>query len=74
MNMAYYKRPDDGMNAVQRYQAKCDAITIRPMKEEGDRIRAAASARGFDSLTKFIVSAINEYIERHPVKQSDAEQ
>ena len=74
MSMAYYKRPDDGMNAVQRYQAKCDAITIRPKKEDGEKIRAAAAARGYDSLTKFIVSAINEYIERHPVEHIDAEQ
>ena len=64
--MAYYKRPNDGLNATQRYHAKCDAITIRPLKEDGERIRSAASVRGYDSLTKFIMTAINEYIENHP--------
>ena len=59
------KRPNDGMNAVQRYQAKCDAITIRPMKEDGEKIRASAVLFGFDSTTKFIMAAINEYIRNH---------
>lgn len=63
--MTYYKRPDDGKNATQRYQAKCDAITIRPLKAEGERIRATAIAMGYDSLTQFILKAIDEYIENH---------
>ena len=59
------KRPNDGMNAVQRYQAKCDSITIRPMKEDGEEIRSMAVRFGFDSVTKFIMAAIKEYIENH---------
>ena len=59
------QRPNDGMNAVQRYQAKCDAITIRPLKEDGEQIRSASEKLGFDSLTKFIMVAIKEYIENH---------
>lgn len=68
MEMAYYKRPNDGMNASQRYQAKCDAITIRPLKEKGEEIRSAAIEYGYDSLTRFIVDAIDFYIEQNPAK------
>lgn len=51
------------MNAVQRYQAKCDAITIRPLKAQGAAIRSAASAAGV-SVTQYILNAINFY-ENH---------
>lgn len=54
---------NDGMNAVQRYQAKCDAITIRPMAEVGAAIRSAASAEGI-STTQYILKAIAFY-ENH---------
>ena len=40
----YYKRPNDGLNAVQRYQAKCDSITIRPLKADGEKIRVESTA------------------------------
>lgn len=66
--MAYYKKPSDGLNAVQRYHAKCDAITIRPKKADGERIRSAASVFGFTSTTQFIMAAISEYMERHTNK------
>jgi uncharacterized protein (DUF1778 family) len=60
--MAYHPRPDDGLNAVQRYQKKCDQIVIRPLKADGERIRSAASAMGYDNLTRFVMDAINHYI------------
>ena len=63
--MAYYKRPDDGKNALQRYREKCDCITIRPLKAEGEKIRSAALSMGYDNLTKFVLTAINKYIENH---------
>lgn len=63
--MAYYKRPDDGMNAIQRYYKKLDCITIRPLKAEGEKIRSAASTMGYDSMTRFIVDACNAYVENH---------
>ena len=67
-----YKKPDDGMNAVQRYQAKCDSITIRPPKEFGIRIRSAAEADDV-SVTAYIMRAITEYMENHPTETSAAD-
>lgn len=58
-------KKDDGLNAVKRYQAKCDAIMIRPMKADGEKIRAAASAAGV-SVTQYIMKAVFEYMENHP--------
>lgn len=63
--MAYHKRPDDGLNAVQRYHKKCDTITIRPRLEDGEKIRSAATEMGYESLTKFIIDAISFFIEAH---------
>lgn len=54
---------NDGMNAVQRYQAKCDAIMIRPMKADGEKIRASAASEGI-SITQYIMKAITFY-ENH---------
>ena len=59
-----YQRPNDGLNAVQRYQKKCDTITIRPPKAGGERIRSAAENAGMN-VTQFILAAINEYIANH---------
>ena len=59
-----YQRPNDGLNAIKRYQAKCDAITIRPLKPEGEKIREAAESEGI-STTKYILRAIAEYMENH---------
>ncbi len=53
---------NDGMNAVQRYQAKCDCITIRPLADVGAAIRSAASADGV-SVTQYILRAIKFYEE-----------
>lgn len=48
---------------VKRAQAKCDQITIRPKKEVGQRIRAAAAAAGLP-LQRYIIQAVEEKIER----------
>lgn len=63
--MKKYQRPNDGLNATQRYHAKCDSITIRPLKAEGEKIRSAADRFGFSSITQFILAATNEYIQKH---------
>lgn len=48
---------------VKRAQAKCDAIMLRPKKEDGHRIRAAAQAAGVP-LQRYILQAVEEKIER----------
>ena len=55
----YHKRPNDGLNATQRYHAKCDSITIRPLKADGEKLRSAAGL----SITQFILKAVDAYIE-----------
>lgn len=42
-----------------RYIAKCDSIQIRPPKERGDEIRAAAAAAG-QSMQSYILQAVRE--------------
>lgn len=62
-----YRKPEkynDGLNATQRYHNKCDAFTIRPLKAEGEKIRAAAEKYNM-SLTQLMVVAVNEYIANH---------
>ena len=68
-----YKRPDDGLKATTRYLKKCDTITIRPLKAEGERIRSAAEKLGYTSLTKFVIAAIDEFIENHSSAPSAAQ-
>lgn len=46
-----------------RYTAKCDFINIRPLKEQGQRIRAAAAASG-QSLQGYILQAVEERMAR----------
>lgn len=48
---------------VKRAQAKCDAITIRPRKETGQAIRAAAAEAG-QPLQRYILHAVLERMER----------
>lgn len=67
-----YQRPDDGLKAATRYLKKCDTITIRPLKADGERIRKAADASGM-SLTKFIMTAVNDYINRSSVQPTEAD-
>lgn len=45
------------------YNAKCDVIAIKPRKEQGQEIRAAAAAAG-QSLQGYILQACRERMER----------
>lgn len=45
------------------YNAKCDTIQLRPLKEEGATIRAAAAAAG-QSLQAYVLQACRERMER----------
>lgn len=45
------------------YNAKCDVIQLRPIKEQGEAIRAAAAAAG-QSLQGYILQACLERMER----------
>ncbi len=47
------------IESVARYQAKCDSITIRPPKEDGEAIRQAAANAG-QSVTAYIMQAVQE--------------
>ena len=49
--------------AVKKAQAKCDAIMLRPHKERGAQIRAAAEAAG-QSLQGYILQAVEERMKR----------
>lgn len=46
-----------------RYNSKCDNMNIRPIKEQGQKIREAAAAAG-QSLQGYILQAIAERMER----------
>ena len=52
-----------------RYTAKCDFINIRPLKPQGERIRAAAAASG-QSLQGYILQAVEERMAREAQKGS----
>ena len=49
-----------------RYNSKCDAINIRPIKEQGQKIREAAAAG--QSLHGYILQAVAERMERDSQK------
>lgn len=49
--------------AVKKAQLKCDAIMLRPPKDEGAAIRAAAAAAG-QSNQQYILQATRERMER----------
>lgn len=49
--------------ASAKWNSNRDSITIRPEKEVGAAIRAAAAAAG-QSVQRFILSAIDEYMKR----------
>ena len=57
------KTSDAQKRASAKHQSKLDAITLRPPKETGERIRAAASAAGV-SLQRYILDAVTQRIER----------
>lgn len=49
--------------AVAKYQAKHDAIMLRPTKEEGAAIRAAADKAGL-SVQKYVLEAVRKRMEQ----------
>jgi uncharacterized protein (DUF1778 family) len=51
------------------YNAKCDVIQLRPIKEQGEAIRAAAAAAG-QSLQGYILQACLERMERDKLGES----
>lgn len=51
----------------ERYISKCDNINLRPTKERGEEIRAAATAAG-QSLQGYILQACKERMERDASK------
>jgi len=59
-----YNRPNDGLNAAQRYAQKLGVVTIRPRKEDAEMVRSAAEKSGL-SITQFVLAAVREYIKNH---------
>ena len=62
--------------AVRKYQQGQDSITIRPSKQDGAAIRAAAAAAG-QSLQVYIKQACFERMQRDgftPPEATDADQ
>lgn len=49
--------------SLDRYNASCDYISLRPKKDVGEEIRAAATAAG-QSLQGYILQAVRERMER----------
>lgn len=54
-----------------KYNAKCDSITIRPLKDKGTAIRQAARAAG-ESLQGYILKAVDDRMERDAQDAQDA--
>lgn len=52
------------------YNRRQDSITIRPSKERGAAIRAAAAQEGH-SVQAFILRVLEEYISAHDLHQGD---
>ena len=52
---------------VKKYQAKRDAIMLRPSKEDGARIRQAAADAGM-SVQGFMLMLFEEYMTTHPTE------
>ena len=46
-----------------KYFAKCDQIMLKPLKPEGEAIRAAAAAAG-ESLQGYCLKAVRERMQR----------
>ena len=49
--------------ALDNYNAKCDYIAVKPLKEEGEVIRQTAKAAG-QSIQGYILQAVRERMER----------
>lgn len=56
-----------------RYNEKCDNFNLRPTKERGQQIRAAAAAAG-QSLQGYILQAVEERMEREAQKGGTADE
>ena len=56
-----------------RYTEKCDYINVRPLKAQGQRIRAAAAAAG-QSLQGYILQAVEERMEREAQEGGTADE
>lgn len=54
---------DAKRRANDSYNAKCDYISLRPQKDDGQKIRAAAADAG-QSLQGYILQAVRERMER----------
>jgi len=54
-------------DAVKKYQEKCDAIMLRPSKEEGAAIRAAAAAAGM-SVQSYVLQAVREQMQKEQAR------
>lgn len=50
-----------------KYNAKCDYISLRPIKEQGEKIREAAKRSG-KSLQRFILDAVEKQIQEDETK------
>ena len=55
--------PEYRRRGNDKYNAKCDAIQIRPLKPIGAAIRAAAGAAG-QSLQSYVIQAVRERMAR----------
>ena len=55
--------PESKRRANDNYNAKCSRFELRPLAEEGQRIRDAAAAAG-ESLQGYILKAVRERMER----------
>ena len=55
--------PEYKRRGNDKYNAKCDAIQIRPLKPTGAAIRAAAGVAG-QSLQSYIIQAVQERMTR----------
>ena len=63
--MELEKKRERNKESVKEYQKGRDAIMLRPSKEEGTIIRAAANMAG-QSVQAYVLQAIRERMERDP--------
>lgn len=69
--------PEYRRRGNDKYNAKCDYISLRPIKATGAAIRAAADAAG-QSLQSYVVQAVQERMTREgqplqlPVENDEA--
>ena len=55
---------DSKKRANAKYNSKCDQIMLKPLKEDGNKIRQAAEKSG-KSLQKYCLDILLEYIDNH---------